>query len=403
MDLIETFLAYTAALPTSHPFRLWSGISLVAGALERRVWVVTADKVLFPNMYNMLVGTPGTGKSVAIDPAREILLDSQCVKIAPDSLTKAALVDTLVDMKRVIVVPNNIIEYCSAQIFIGEFAVFCPAFDLEFLGVLNYIYDNPKTYSEKRRTKDLNIEVKFPQLNMLCGTQPSFLQAMMPDEAWMTGLPSRLMMVYSSEVPNVDLNLQIGEEAVLGGSRAEAGLRPSLIRAVQALSKLMGQFTWTEESKPLMQAWASARMPPVPTHSKLQSYVSRRVIHMLKLCMISAASRTGKLIIEKADFLRAQDWLLSCEQTMPDIFREMVSKSDTTVLEEMHFYMWRLWMAEDRRPIHKVRLVDYLRGKVPAEKIARILSVAEGANIIARCAGTEDLYVPRPKNEHGME
>jgi hypothetical protein len=152
----------------------------------------------------------------------------------------------------------------------------------------------------------------------------------------------------------------------------------------------------------MIEAWAQDRCPPIPDHSKLQHYNGRRILHTLKLCMVAAVSRSGELNIKVEDVIRARDWLLHAEQTMPDIFREMVSRSDAQVIQELHFFLWKLWV-KDRRPLHESRLIHFLSHRVPSDKVQRVIDVAERSNVIAREAGSTNTYIPRPVAEHGME
>lgn len=62
MDWISTFLDYTDGLPSPELFRKWAAIGTVAGALERRVWCSTARSKLYPNLFILLVSSPGVGK-----------------------------------------------------------------------------------------------------------------------------------------------------------------------------------------------------------------------------------------------------------------------------------------------------------------------------------------------------
>lgn len=390
---IEDFRALLEPATSPEIYKLWAGISGVGIALERRAYTLTGSGALFPNMFNLLVGIPGTGKNQAIDPLKKLLIDAQRFKIGRKSLTRASMIDDIAEAKRVVPIPNNLLVYHSLTIIAPEFAVFCPAHDTDFLAVLNDIYDNPTEYSERRRTGDKKTNVEFPQINLIGGVQPSFLGMTFPEQAWTTGITSRLLMVYSGErvAPDVWAEQQVAK-----------GVSERLISGLRTISGLHGPFTWTDEAKTAMQLWNRQGLEPAPLHSKLQSYSARRIVHMLKLCMIAGVARTGTLTVDIEDYRKAQDWLLSVEQLMPDIFREMSSRSDNQVIEELHFFMWRLY-SKEKRPIVRARLVDFLRMRLPADKIYRLLQVAEQANIIARVVGTEDHFIPRPKHEHGME
>lgn len=392
-DWIDRFMAYTDRLPSPPILRLWSAIACIAGGLERRVWVTTAGGICYPNLYTLLVAPPAIGKSQTINKVHDQWMGTKKLYIAPKSVTKASLLDNLAKATRKLVIKDGqgLFEYNSLCIASSEFGVLVPEHDTEFMSVLVDIYDNPPDFREDRRTSR-SVEIIKPQLNILAGTQPGFLANLLPEEAWSMGFMSRIIMIYAAAGPQIDL---------WDTSAEESPMRIELMKDLTRLTTLMGAVIFSDEAKAELLRWYKAGLPPVPEHSKLEYYNGRRLLHMLKLCMISATSRSAELVVEMQDLARARDWLLGAEQLMPDVFRDMVQRSDSVVLQELHFFMWRLWV-KDKKAIHESRLIYFLQNRVPGEKVLRLLDIAERSNIIEREAGTKS-YKPRPKHEHGME
>ena len=88
---------------------------------------------------------------------------------------------------------------------------------------------------------------------------------------------------------------------------------------------------------------------------------------------------------------------------MPDIFRDMVGKSDKLLIEELHLFMTSAWEKEGRKGVSGGALRLFLLQRMPHEKVEGLLVMAERASIIAKVSGTLDLWSPRPRHEHGME
>lgn len=392
-DWIELFLKYTDGLPTPDIFRLWAGIGAVAGALERRVWIETARSKLYPNMYVLLVGRPGVGKSQAIQPVGELWKQAKDIHVAPDNLTKPALIDAIAAAgRRIIRSETEMVEYHSLAVASSEFGVLVPAHDLEFLNTLNHVYDNPASYRENRRSMgDNQIDISNPQLTIIGGTQPAYLANLLPEEAWGMGFTARLMLIYSGETKRVSLFAK--QEPRIDGYS-------TLVSRMKAICKLYGPLSFEPDAEVEAERWAEAGCPPVPEHSKLENYTSRRILHALKLSIISAVSGQRNAV-SFYDFSRARDWLLHAETQMPDIFREMVARSDVQVIQEMHFFAWQLWI-KDKKPIHESRLIHFLQNRVPSEKIMRVIEIAERSGIL-EAGEYPHTFRPRPKHEHGME
>lgn len=350
------------------------------------MWTVTAGAPIYPNLYTLLVSPPGVGKSQAINVAHDMWNRVPVLKMAPDNVTKASLLDALEDSRRQILLnPTTAIEYHTMLIAASEFGVFVPAHDLEFLSALNHIYDNPSSYKEDRRTTKKKLNISFPQLTILAGTQPQYLANLLPETAWGMGFTSRIIFVYSGEPVHVQL---------FGLPELHKPHRDILIEELDHIASLFGQYKFTPEVEDELEIWNRGGRKPAPDHGKLSHYNARRIMHILKLCMVSAISRGDNLLITKEDYIRAKAWLLEAEVFMPDIFRAMVMKSDSDLLQDLHFYMWQVY-SKEQKPIHRARLISFLQTKVPADKIYRILDVAIAGGLIQDIG--EELYVPRPK------
>ena len=404
-DFISQFLAFTDGMVSPPIFRLWAGIALMAGALERRVWLRAGKFTTFPSLYTLLVAPPGVGKQI-IDVVRDLWTETTepgskipAFHVAPDSVTKASLVDSIAGAKTSMLTPQGpMYTYQSLLVGAEEISVLIPAYDMEFIGVLNALYNNKSSYKERRRTGTVReLAIENPVLNMLCGAQPSYLAHTLPEEVWNSGISRRMLMVYCGEVPIHNI-FEVPED--------DADMRLGILQRLSRARSLYGQMRWEPEANEHMAKWHMSGGPPAPTHSKLAAYVRSRTQHVLKLTIISAISRSSEMIIRLCDVERAIAWLLEIELLMPDIFREMIGRSDSQVLEEMHYYVQEIWikrMRRDPKGVHGSAIVHFLSQRVPSEKIHRIMDIAERSNVIARVAGTTDNWIPKPKHDHGVE
>ena len=390
-DWIETYVSESAKVPSPESYRRWSAITAISGVLERKVWTTGSAGPIYPNMFTLLVGPPTSGKTNAIRPIRELWSKTTGLNLAPDNVTKAALIDALSKAMRTIINgASSAYTFSSMAVPCSEFGVFFTHHDLEFLSVLNHIYDSPSSYREERRTAGV-IEVNKPYLVILAGTQPDFLNSFLPDEAWGMGFTSRLIMIYADAAPPADLFSTIAIKS------------SSLMGDLAKIFEYKGEFVWSKNAIDEINAWNRAGCPPAPTHSKLLHYNGRRALHTIKLSMISAASRGPELHVTVDDFERAKDWLIAAEVTMPDIFRAMGQRSDSQVITDMHFHLYRTWSSvaiDKRQPIKVKELYNFLHTRVPSEKIMRLIEVAEKTGYITK-GKYPDEWVPNPLGTFG--
>ena len=205
-DWLEGFLELTEGLPTPPLFRLWAGISSLSSVLERKVWLPTARQVLFPNLFILLVGPPGSGKTQSIRPAKVLLQAAKSVRLSPSDMTKAAMIDVFAGSEKKILFDGVTTTYHPLCVVLSEFGTLVSAYDLEFMSTINTAFDNEDITSQRRGHNDGKmISIRNASLNILAGTQPGYLAELLPETAWSMGFASRLMMIYSAVAPSIDM------------------------------------------------------------------------------------------------------------------------------------------------------------------------------------------------------
>lgn len=367
-DYVEAFEKATVSSGSPLRFRTWAAISAVAGAMERKRWVHTLGSDLYPNLYVILAAPPGIGKSKIL---REVMQQWGTLpdhKLAPSSVYKASLIDELNEAKRTVMLPGRVPPtetFNSLKVLSLELGVLLPDYSNDFMNVLTDIYDGTP-YGERRRTKDINISIPKPQLNLLAGTTPSYLKSFLPAGAWDQGFLSRTILIYATEIKKTSLFVS---------SRENPEERKALGEILKKIGKAYGEFQFSQEAMEAIDAWYLGGCHPAPDHPKLIHYLTRRPAHLLKLCMVSAASRLSKDTIELVDFQRALDWLVEAEAYMPEIFKSMSNGGDLEAIQECWHFCYKLFMRSEKKPVPQHKLVAFLQERVPAYNIEKILTI----------------------------
>lgn len=319
-------------------------------------------------MYILILGHPGVGKTRTIREARSYAIELPDFHLAPVSLTFASLVDSLVLAKRMVVrLPDTPLEYNSMFIAADELGAFIHKYDDEMIAGLSAFYD-PDPYSQTRRTRDLKLNIKSPQLNMLCGSTPSNLMKFMPEGAWDQGFTSRLLMVFS-------------DERILGDDFAprQHNHSAALEQDLRIINSLAGEFEVTEDYRDAVNDWRSKGELPVPSHPKLIHYVTRRRAHLYKLSMIAAIDRSNVLILTKDDFTRALSWLVEIETAMPEIFKAGSSNADAQALDEIKYFI----KTSDRgEGVQEQRIINFARERIPLHSVMRVIDIMQNSGLI---------------------
>jgi hypothetical protein len=387
-DFIDTFMEWTENEPSPYIFRLWSSITCVAGALERRIWTKVINRPTFANLFVLLTANPGIGKGVIDDVAR-LWKKSGKLHVAPDSVTAASLLDALVEAKRIVANGHSIeFEYHSLVVPAEEFGVLVPAHDLEFLNRLNKIFTNPDDLRVRRKYIKDEIVILQPQMTILGGTQPAYLSDLFPEVAWGGGFTQRLLFIHSGITPMVKLFLQ---------EPARDDLERTLVATMKSLVDRKGQLRWDTKAATKLSNWHASGGVPRPTHPRLVHYLNRRTQFLIKLMMISSASRGADDVIMDFDYDRGLSWLLAAEQVMPDIFMAMVQKSDNQILQNLMYWLWEAYLKA-KKPIHVSRLHAFLGERVPSEKVPHLMALAIRANLIINDPTGSDTFKPAARD-----
>ena len=363
---IESFVEHTSNLESAPIYRKWSAISIIAATLEQKVWVTTSSP-LYPNLYIFLVGHAGIGKSRSIHAATGFYRELPEPHIAPTSVTMASLVDHLVEAKRTIInYPEPMVEYNSLLIVADELSAFMAEYKgNELIPGLTTFYDCGP-YGQGRRVKDIRIQIRRPQINILTGTTPSNLLTFIPEYAWDQGFTSRIIMVYADHKPLINIWKT--------PSRAKP---PDMVHDLKIINSLAGQFSWTEEWSTAMHNWKELGFDPVPDHPKLRWYCERREAHMIKLSMIASVDRGNDLELTKNDFNTAMGWLLEAEHYMKHVFDINVGVDSKAAEEVVHFVR-----LAGEKGISESKLNDFVFRRVPINSVKNMVNVLQESGYI---------------------
>ena len=369
---IEAFIEYSSAIQSPEIFRRWAAIGIVSAMMERRVWCHTRGSTLYPNTYIVLTALPGVGKSEVLKKAEHLLRQVPRINITPSSVTTASLVDTLADAAA-----RDIGGPAVVQAIASELGVFLPAYDPSYINTLTKLYDG-EFYEERRRGNNHHLIIEHPLLGLLGGTTPSYLSSFLPEGAWDQGLTSRTVFVYSDEIKN---------DAIFGDPEAEARVGQSetdLVADLHAMTEAAGQFTWSRVAQDSITEWRDAGAPPIPEHKRLLNYSSRRIAHLLKLCMIMSMAKSNSLHVTGEHYAEALYCLLQAEKAMPEIFGHAGRNADGMAIDDTLFFIRNMYYRGHRKPVGMGLILSYLKDRVPVYSVEKCLQLLENTGDIVR-------------------
>lgn len=319
---LENYLKYTENSESPLSYHVWCGLSVIAGALQRKVYLRWGlGRVVYPNLYTVLIGPSGrTRKGVAIGIAKEFLKQIPGVTVTPESSSGRQAM--ILAMKRASTnftdpTDGKIKFHCAVTAFSEELSVFLGQGDIAYLSNLTDWYDSKDDweYETVGRGKDSLMGLC---LNLLGGTAPDWIQSMIPQEALGGGFTSRIIFIVE------EIKRKLVPEYTI--TPEEEALGELLTRDLERISQLAGEITFDEPAKQLYVDWyieqdtALSAGRPAITDTRFAGYCERRATHLQKLMILCSASRGDDLTIKPEDFESALKLLTDAEARMHKTF-----------------------------------------------------------------------------------
>jgi hypothetical protein len=321
-NFLDGYMAYARNQYAPEQFTLWTGISIVAAALERKVWIPEGNFCNYPNLFVLLTAGPGVGKTSAIRQGVSILYGMQernpNFKIVEGVSSAAGLREI---MKQLDNMPDGINQF-SSVLMVGkegsESALKNHGDD--FRSAACAMYDCEERY--QFTLKDGQMMIPQPVMNMLVGTTFDFLGSVVDQNSVFGGLASRFTYILEKDSEMKGEFFQgvkfFDEEKKKEAEAAEAALskigfghseetKQKLIDDLYSIHKMYGAYRIKKEVMLIVRNWFEAFKKEFnETESeRTKAMMIRKRTLLKKLLIIIAASRSNELVITSDHALEA--------------------------------------------------------------------------------------------------
>lgn len=331
-DFFSYYLDYTDNTESPKIFHRWSAIAGIGAFLGRQYYFQHGHFTIYPNVYSMLIGSPGTRKSTAIKLMRKVLIEAGYTTIAADKSTKEKFLLDLAGEsdESALQTPEQLLEANlfggandkpDSEMFImaDEFNDFFGNGNIEFISLLGTLWDYSGVY-RNRIKNGKSVSISNPTVSILGGNTPTGFSLAFPTEILGQGFFSRILLIYGE--PN--------------GKRIPFP-RPPEAEATRRITELLRAIKTAVYGPAILESAAQKtleriyKLPSGIDDVRFESYSTRRFTHLLKLCLIMSAARGANSITEQ-DVIRANTILSYTEQLMPKALGEFgkAKHSDVT-------------------------------------------------------------------------
>jgi hypothetical protein len=311
----------------------FAGVSAVAGALRRKVWL---DQHYFrwtPNFFIIFVAPPGVvSKSSTADIAMDLLRQVPGIRFGPDIVTWPALVGAFAAASETFLYDKVWHPMSPITLVASELGNLLNPSDREAVDLMITLWDGKKKV-EKVTKGSGSDTIEAPWINLIGCTTPSWISENIPASMIGGGFTSRCLFIYTEKkeklvaYPKFSIPRDILE------------VRKWLIHDLEYISlNLVGEFVLTPEAIVWGTDWYNRLWDGTLKgleDERFSGYIARKQTHMHKLAMVLAASRRDELTIEADDLALADQMLTNLEGDMQQVFSRIGKGQDSMQVDRL--------------------------------------------------------------------
>lgn len=322
----DAYILYMRDVHSAQLYVDWGWYFLISSALQRRVWLSGAETAIYPNMFAVFTGPPGTGKSLVTNTIKNLLGEQvryvgkvtegdrvtqlPLFPIAADSTTFESLVEETFNANSIHQIDDNNKYYHQSILFIlDELSSIFKQNAEDTTTFLLTTYSGTK-YVRKTRHKGHFI-ITRPCLGMLACTVVDNLRELIRRHILDTGLSARTIFVHAQMS-------RFRQILIPERTQEQLQARAQLVEHLQNLSQVYGRIDYAPGVLSHLQEWWEDRRKVVRNNSPtLANYYERKALHVNKLAITCLFMEQYKsMTIEKQHVDRAIQILDEAENTM---------------------------------------------------------------------------------------
>lgn len=265
---------------------------------------------IYPNLYVVLVGSPGARKTTAMACAKALLRQLKTIPISADSTTAESIKEVMsaTTAIRTFAYGEKKLNYTPLACFVTELSEFLGVASTNMVSFLTTIYDEPvHEYRTKKGGQQL---IVGPYLTLLGCTTPAWIIARLHDDVISGGFSRRAVFV---NPPEYDYKNPIPSE-----SKEEVDAWFRLVAHGEQMGDIGGEFVWSKAGKQAYIDWYMAQK--MPSDPNLIGWARGRHAQLIKIAMLVALSEGRDLILTEGHVHATQEILIDVEERLSFVF-----------------------------------------------------------------------------------
>lgn len=295
-------------------YYFWSGISALAALVNGQVYTKMGRYEIYPNMYIVLLGPPGNGKTSAMRRAEKLVRGFEDVSLSAQSETAEGLVRFMRDKcVRTLSLPDGNVDFTPVTCFLSELSNFFGRDPGGMIDVLTGIWDCGGD-NFHRRTKGQGEDIlPRPNLNLLGCTTQDWITTYLKSDIIGGGFTRRVIFV--NEMMGDDVNRVPRPMDTPQSNQA----RDNCIAYGKVLRDVRGEMLWGPGLTAFWDRWYNTRT--IPREPDVRGYHKTKPILVLKVAMLVALSERPDRMIQIKDMEFALALLEATETHLLKVFQ----------------------------------------------------------------------------------
>lgn len=308
MSFLEDYHLYTGGDEVPPNYHIGSAIATLASIMGRRVWVDWGRYRFYPNIYIVMLGPPGNGKTSALSVAKGIIRELANVPFSAEAQTKESLCKEMPDYEVAFRYEGNMVTQTPLAIFVTELSHFLGPASGHMIDFLTTVYDQD-VYDTKTKGKGNDLIIG-PCITMLACTTPAWITTYLKSDIISGGFTRRAVFINEFEGTN---RIPFPEY-----TKEQLDARARIIAAARKLQEIVGPFQFTPAGREWLAEWYTGHARP--ENDKTRWYYRTKHVQLLKIAMMIACSEGAHPYMDTMHLRAALGILEKFETNLATVF-----------------------------------------------------------------------------------
>lgn len=307
-DFLSAYFEYARDGFAPDRFHKWTGLSILAAAVERKVTLKQGRIHHVPNIYVMLVSHPAVGKSTAMEAGTNLIEEMRRrfnpnFKIIPNQTTEPAFIDLMKIIEWFQVTPTLALPQSAGYFYASEASSSALQNTCgDFVASMTAFYDCPKFFRKKLKGEKDTTEIENGCMNMLAGSTFNYLKNLVNESSVLGGFASRLIYVVQEEREVRPAKWESSQDL-------DSEMANKLIDDLGHINRIVGPMKPTPTFTAHWEAWKPAfDQYLIDLNSeKLEAIMSRKGTNIIKVAILLSLSESDSRILTEDHFYQAKE------------------------------------------------------------------------------------------------